>query len=98
MDRRRREIFTAIGAVCLCSFAERAIAAAAACYDPASIPLAQKNLKRSLGFVEASTDPKQKCGLCAFFTPTKGICGTCQMLSGAPVTTQGVCSSFAPRG
>ena len=69
----------------------------AACVDPASLPLTQKNRRRGLGYVEPSADPKRRCGLCAFFTPSQGDCGACQMLSGGAVSAQAVCNSFAPK-
>ncbi len=72
-------------------------AADAACYDPAGLPLSQRTRRRSLGYVDASTDPARRCGLCAFFTGTAESCGTCQMLSGGIVSAQGLCGSFAPK-
>jgi hypothetical protein len=70
----------------------------AACYDPANASLADKNRRRSLGYVDASGDEKRRCGHCAFFTATQGACGTCQLMTGAPVVATGVCKSFAPKG
>ena len=68
------------------------------CYDPATLPFSQKSLRRSVGYVEASPDPKKHCGACAFFTaaPQSG-CGTCQLLSGGAVNAGSVCNSFAPK-
>lgn len=97
MGKSRREILAFAGMMPLLALSQRAFAADTACYDPASLPMAQKSLRRSLTFAEVSANPKQKCGLCAFFTATKGNCGTCQMLSGNPVTALGICSSFAPK-
>lgn len=71
--------------------------AAPACYDPASLPFTQKSRRKSLGYVEASSDPARQCGVCAFFTATATGCGSCQMLSGGPVNGGGVCNSFAKR-
>ena len=71
-------------------------APAQACYDPASLPLGQKNMRRSLGYVEPSPDSGKHCDLCAFFTSGSAGCGTCTILSGA-VSGAGVCSSFAAR-
>ena len=70
---------------------------AAACYDPATLPRAQKSLRRSLGYDEKSADAKRQCRLCAFYTAAQGDCGTCQMLSGGPVNAGGVCNSFAAK-
>lgn len=98
MEKSRRDILALAGMAPLMILAGRAAAADTVCYDPASLSLAQKNLRRSVAFVETSTDPKRHCGLCAFFTASKGICGTCQIMSGNPVTVAGVCTSFAPKG
>lgn len=76
----------------------RALAADSACYDPQTLPLNQKNRRRSIGYVSASPDAKRQCSLCAFFTAGQGACGSCQMLSGGAVEAGGVCNSFAPKG
>lgn len=70
---------------------------APACYDPSTLPFTQKSRRRALGYVEASTNPARRCGLCAFFTSASPSCGTCQMLSGGPVNVGGLCNSFAPK-
>lgn len=98
MEKSRRDILALAGMAPLMLLAGGAAAADIVCYDAASLSLTQKNLRRSVGFAETSTDPKRHCGLCAFFTASKGICGTCQIMSGSPVTAAGVCTSFAPRG
>jgi hypothetical protein len=69
---------------------------AATCYDPASLPLSQKNRRRSLGYLEIATDPARRCQGCAFFTAAEEGCGKCQMLN-ATVNAGASCSSFAPR-
>lgn len=95
-SRRNFVIFAGLAPVAL--VAGRAFAAEpAVCYDPATLPLSQKNRRRSLGYVDASADPKKHCGGCAFFTATQGSCGTCQLLTGGPVNAGGVCNSFAPK-
>jgi hypothetical protein len=96
--RRRFLALAAVGA----PFAALAVGsaraqAAAACYDPAALPLSQKSQRRSLGYLEMSNDPAKHCSACAFFTATTEGCGKCQLLNG-PVNAGGVCSSFAPRG
>lgn len=68
-----------------------------ACADPATLPLMQKSRRKSLGYLEASGDPKKMCRLCAFFTAGSGVCGTCQIFSGGPVNAGGVCNSFAAK-
>lgn len=74
-----------------------ASAAEAACYDPASLTLSQRTRRRALGYVDASADPARRCGLCAFFAAGAAGCGTCQILSGGPVSASGLCSSYAAK-
>jgi hypothetical protein len=70
---------------------------AAACYDPATLPLSQKNRRRSIGYIEVATDPANRCMGCAFFTAAAGEgCGTCAMLN-STVNAGASCSSFTPR-
>lgn len=99
MDRqRRRFLVLAAASVPFAAFTVGgARAQAPACYDPATLPLSQKNRRRSLGYVESSNDPAKHCSACAFFTAGEGGCGTCGLLNG-PVNAGAVCSSFAPRG
>lgn len=75
-----------------------AAAAEGACYDPASLTLSQRTRRRALGYVDASADPARRCGLCAFFAAGAAGCGTCQILSGGPVSAPGLCSSYAAKG
>jgi hypothetical protein len=77
--------------------AARTAYAASACNDPASLSLAQKNMRRGLGYVEVAPDPKRHCGVCAFYTARQGSCGSCQMMSGGPVDAASVCNSFTPK-
>lgn len=96
MDRSRRSFVILAGMAPLVLITARGAAAAPpACYDPASLPLSQKNRRRSLGYTDASTDPKKSCSVCAFFTIGEGSCGNCQLLSAGPVSANGVCNSFA---
>ena len=96
---RRSFLALAAGAPLALFAAGRTRAAdAPACYDPATLPFSQKSQRRSLGYVEVSTDPKKHCGACAFFTASaQGGCGTCQMLGGAAVCADAVCTSFAAK-
>jgi hypothetical protein len=59
--------------------------------------MSQKNRRHALGYIEASGEPQRRCGLCTFFSGSDGGCGTCQMLSGGPVSAQGVCNSFVAK-
>lgn len=95
MERSRRSFMALAGLVPVAVLTARA--AAPACYDPAGLPLSQRNRRRAIGFVEQAPDPAKRCQLCAFFHAGSGDCGKCDMLSGGPVTTRGHCSSFAAR-
>ena len=100
MDNSRRKFLALAGLTPVALLAARAAHAGdAACYDPAALPLSQKNRRRGLGYVEPAPDPKKHCGLCAFFTAdaAQAGCGKCQMLGGGPVSAMGVCNSFAPK-
>lgn len=97
IDRRRFLAFAVAAAPLAGLSIGSARAQTAACYDPAALPLSQKNRRRSLGYVEASAEPAKRCGGCAFFTAGTAGCGTCALLNG-PVNIGAVCSSFAPRG
>ena len=96
IDRRRFLAFTAAAPLLVLGIGGVG-AQTATCYDPAALPLSQKNRRRSLGYVEPSADPARRCAGCAFFTAGAVGCGTCGLLSG-PVNAGAVCSSFAPRG
>jgi hypothetical protein len=93
---RRRFLSLAVVGVPLATVGG-ASAWAAACYDPATLPLSQKNRRRSLSYVEAAADPARRCMGCAFFTVAAGEgCGTCAMLN-STVNAGASCSSFAAR-
>lgn len=76
----------------------RAQTPAPVCVDPAKLTLGQRSQRRSLGYVDPSADPKKRCRTCAFFTGTAGGCGTCQLMTGAPVGAAALCRSYAPKG
>ena len=99
MDSSRRRFLTLAGLAPLALTVAPGASAAgnAACYDPNTLPLNQKSRRRSMEYVEASTDPAKTCGGCAFFVAGQGGCGTCQLLTGGPVQAGAVCSSFAPK-
>ena len=95
-NSRRRFLQIAAAAPVAALLGTRALAQApAVCSDPATLPAAQKSLRKSLDFVDVSTDPAKRCGLCAFFQ-AKGTCGSCQLLN-STVSPGSVCSSFAAK-
>jgi High potential iron-sulfur protein len=100
-DATRRQLLLA-AAIAPVALAWRSAALAAetpACVDPAALPLAQKRQRRAINYVEPSPDAKKRCGGCAFFSAIgkPNGCGTCQLLSGGPVSAIGLCNSFAPK-
>lgn len=101
MNQARRQLLVLAGIAPLVLLARGTAQAQsqAACYDLAALPLAQKRQRRAFGYVEPSGDPAQRCGLCAFFTPSgkPDACGTCQLLMGGPVIATSLCNSFAPK-
>lgn len=97
MDKARRQFLqiAAIAPIAAVALGRLAPAQADTCSDPATMPAAQKSLRKSLEFVEVSKDPAARCGLCAFYQG-KGDCGTCQILS-SQVSAASFCSSFAAK-
>lgn len=94
---RRRFLNLAVGAGAATAAAVSGTRAlAAACYDPATLPLSQKNRRRSLGYVEVAADPARRCMGCAFFTVAEEGCGKCAMLN-ATVNSAASCKSFVQR-
>ena len=96
-NRRRFIALAGLAPVALLGARQSFAQAKAACYDPNALPLAQKNMRRSLGFVDPAPDPAKRCGGCAFFVASQNGCGTCQILSGGPTAQTAYCNSFAPK-
>jgi hypothetical protein len=97
MDNSRRGFLALAGLTPFLLLAGNAGAADAACYDFNALSTADKDARRSLGFMQVSNDPKKHCGLCAFFQAGQGDCGTCQLLNNGPTTTGSLCTSFAAK-
>ena len=97
IPNRRKFLTWAAAAPFAAMAAGRALAEAPACFNPDSLPMAQRGLRRSLGFVVNSADPKKRCDLCAFYKGGTAGCGTCQLLSGGPGAAGSVCASFAAK-
>ncbi len=94
----RRALFgLALAAPLLMMGAEAGAQDAAACVNLDALPASQKSMRRSLGFKPRSTDPKKRCGTCAFFTATGGGCGKCQLLNGGAVAATSVCDNWATK-
>jgi hypothetical protein len=100
VDTSRRSLFAIAAAtpLLILGLASRAGAQQApACYNEASLPAAQKSMRRSLGFKSVSPDAAKKCGLCNFFSAPAGGCGKCALLTGGVVPEGGVCDSWAKK-
>ena len=99
MNETRRRFIALAGLAPIAALGARQAFAQAkpACYDPATLSLSQKNMRRSVGFVDPAPDATKRCGVCAFFVATQGGCGTCQILSGGPTAQSAYCTSFAPK-
>lgn len=96
MDSRRRLALALIGLAPLV-MEQAAKAQPAACFDPNTLPLSQKSRRRSLKYVEPSPDPARQCGGCSFYKASDVRCGTCTMLTGGPVSANGLCNFFAAK-
>ncbi len=99
-SRRRLLLAATITPMALAWRTAASAADAPICVDPATLPLAQKRQRRAINYVEPSPDAQKRCGGCAFFTAVgnPNSCGTCQLMSGGPVSAIGLCNSFAPKG
>ena len=99
MDNSRRSFIALAGLTPVALLGARQAFAQAqpACVNPNALSLAQKSLRRSVGYVEPSPHGDKRCGLCAFFVAAQNGCGTCQILSGGPVAQNAYCTSFAPK-
>jgi hypothetical protein len=69
------------------------------CSNPPGLTQEQRDLRRSLAYVERAPNASQRCEVCRFYTAPEqpNRCGGCTLNLG-PVNPQGYCSSFAPRG
>ena len=99
MNQTRRRFIAIAGLAPVALVGAREVFAQAkpACFDPGSLPLAQKNMRRSVGYVDPAPEATKRCGVCAFFVAKQNGCGTCQILSGGPVAQSAYCLSFAPK-
>ena len=68
-------------------------ARAAACSSPDDN---DSSLRKSLHYVESSSNPDQHCSGCSFFSDPQGSCGRC-MIFGGPANINGHCDSWAAR-
>jgi hypothetical protein len=69
-------------------------AAGKVCADPNSMDSGARELRKSLNYVEASTEPEKTCSVCGFFEAGKEGCGSCQIFNGS-VNAGGHCDFWA---
>jgi hypothetical protein len=96
-SRRRFLAIAGLTPIALIAARESFAQAKPACYDMATMPLAQRNMRRSVGFVDPAPEAAKRCGTCAFFVAKPDGCGSCQILSGGPVSPTAFCTSYAPK-
>lgn len=70
-------------------------AAADPCSDLSGLSDQDKQMRTSLGYVKAGTDPEKRCNNCNFYVaPAEGSpCGGCTLFKG-PVHPEGYCNSW----
>lgn len=68
------------------------------CADPSQMTSAQESVRRTLKYVEVSSDASKVCAGCSFFHAgtEAGGCGGCEMFGGEPVNPGGYCDSWNP--
>lgn len=99
MDQTRRRIIAAASLAPIALLGARQAFAQdkPVCHDPAKTTLGQRNMRKSVGYVDPSPHTDKRCGGCAFFVATQNGCGTCQIFSGGPVAATAFCNSYAPK-
>lgn len=67
------------------------------CTDSSGLTTSQRNLRESLGYVDASPHGKEKsCSRCQFFSSAgDDACGNCVVVAG-PISPMGYCSAWGP--
>jgi hypothetical protein len=65
------------------------------CADPGLLSRGEEQMRKTRGYVEASSLENQQCANCQFFSAADAQgCGHCEILDGA-VNEQGYCTSWA---
>ncbi|NND68814.1 MAG: hypothetical protein HKN19_14590 [Halioglobus sp.] len=65
-----------------------------ACYDPEMLGAGERQMRKTLQYVNVSTNEAQTCAGCQFYQPGDENCGECELLDG-PVASAGYCTSWA---
>ncbi len=67
------------------------------CTDTTGLSATDVQLRATLAYVDASTQPGKSCSACMqFIAGASNACGTCKILKG-PVNPGGYCRSFQPK-
>lgn len=66
------------------------------CADLDAMSDGERGIRRSLNYVETSSNPEQACADCAFFHAGQA-CGTCDMFNGGPANPKGRCDSWSAK-
>jgi hypothetical protein len=68
------------------------------CMDVSALSPADKSMRDTVKYVDATTIPDQTCGNCQLFIAPKSgeTCGTCQVVKG-PINTKGYCVTWAKK-
>lgn len=71
--------------------------AALVCAAPSTLTTAEESVRRTLRYVEVSSDAGKTCSACEFFYAPNdaGGCGSCEIFGGKPVNPGGHCDSWS---
>ncbi len=72
--------------------------AALTCTDTTGLSATDVQVRTSLAYVDASTEPGKTCAGCQQFVPpaAAGTCGGCKVIKG-PINPNGYCKSFVAK-
>ena len=68
----------------------------AVCVDFEELDAGQRSIRESLEYVDEAADQAQSCQMCAYFKPTEGGCGDCDIFVG-PANSRGHCVAWSPK-
>ncbi len=89
-------VIAAGGALAACGKKESSGPKALACNDTTGLSDADKQMRTTLGYVDATTQAGKECSGCQLYTAGQNSCGSCQLFPG-PVDPNGSCDSFVAR-
>jgi len=91
-------IIAAGGALAACGKKESSGPKALACTDTAGLADSDVQMRTTLGYVDATTQPGKECVGCQLYkaAPAEGQCGGCNVLKG-PINPKGYCNSWTAK-